>query len=1076
MARPGVCNRTGRGPAGAARRPGPPSPILPARGPTPDLGCLFEVVETLVLTLVIFFVIQTFIAQPYQVQQTVDGADPGARAVRAGGQADARAATRTAAAISSCSTRPRRGPTTRRRSSSGSSACAGDTVEIQDDGIVYVNGVALDEPYTYKNDDGRRPSRPTRPADRPAGSCPPGELFVMGDHRQRSADSRVFGPIAIGNVIGRAFLRYWPISTFGRPRRRRPTPTSQPADVRRRAPRSQRRDARRSSLPRGRRSRPPARVAASAREPRFAALGLISRWSDRPTSRIPCRASSPSAPASSGPCSRATSSGSRSVVRPRRPRAGRSAGPGRSRSPSPRSPPAGWRPGRSRSRSARRSSRDRRPPAPRPRSSRARRCPARRSGPRSRWSRWGPRRSSWRATCSAWASGCCCWSRPPGSSATRSCRATIRRCELAFGIFEALAGAAVAAVVAASYRRALRPRAPGPADPTAGDPPSDPRRGPSATTRAGRRPVTLLVLVAIGAAGAAVSAWGLGRGGRPAEVGAAVGWLSLIAVLVLALAMEAPRVDSGQSAAGLAAFNGHLVPNDYLRLVVGLWALDAVLFVFIGWLIGGLEGLRGLLPATLAAIVGGTVAFAATDLALGSLAAGAVGLSALAVLLVGRDAVAAGARELRVAVGGTAVLVAVSAAAPATTALVFEAIGPADGGASVGAPATTEAAAMVGLFALAIALVVAIRLGAIPFHLRVPRLTDVVAADLAAAAAGLDPGAAGRGRDRDRRSAARAARPAARRRAGVDRRDRAADARRRRPGRLPLRRHPPRDRLPRDRRRRAGAARVRRTRSGGLGTDAGVAGRARGVEDGGRGVVGGDGGPVRRRARSRTSAGGFAARRSWAPACSSPRSRPTGCRDGSAFEARADLAELVRRRHRLARSPWPGWRPCRPTSGCSSSAPVRRPVASAARHRSACASAAPEALPVALEGPRPDHRPRPLRSRRGRRRSWPWPRAPGRAPVTDPRATRRPPWPRRRGAHTGRGSAIEPCLGGARRRPCGATGPSCWPRRCSPWRCSRPHVVGRAGHRRRRERGRADRVGSVDRLSPAHRRAPAWRT
>ena len=238
--------------------------------------------------------------------------------------------------------------------------------------------------------------------------------------------------------------------------------------------------------------------------------------------------------------------------------------------------------------------------------------------------------------------------------------------------------------------------------------------------------MTLLVLVAIGAAGAAVSAWGLGRGGRPAEVGAAVGWLSLIAVLVLALAMEAPRVDSGQSAAGLAAFNGHLVPNDYLRLVVGLWALDAVLFVFIGWLIGGLEGLRGLLPATLAAIVGGTVAFGATDLALGSLAAGAVGLSALAVLLVGRDAVAAGARELRVAVGGTAVLVAVSAAAPATTALVFEAIGPADGGASVGAPATTEAAAMVGLFALAIALVVAIRLGAIPFHLRVPRLTDVV--------------------------------------------------------------------------------------------------------------------------------------------------------------------------------------------------------------------------------------------------------------------------------------------------------------------------------------------------------------
>jgi signal peptidase I len=33
------------------------------------LGCLFEIVETLVLTLIIFFVIQTFVAQPYQIRQ-----------------------------------------------------------------------------------------------------------------------------------------------------------------------------------------------------------------------------------------------------------------------------------------------------------------------------------------------------------------------------------------------------------------------------------------------------------------------------------------------------------------------------------------------------------------------------------------------------------------------------------------------------------------------------------------------------------------------------------------------------------------------------------------------------------------------------------------------------------------------------------------------------------------------------------------------------------------------------------------------------------------------------------------------
>ena len=237
--------------------------------------------------------------------------------------------------------------------------------------------------------------------------------------------------------------------------------------------------------------------------------------------------------------------------------------------------------------------------------------------------------------------------------------------------------------------------------------------------------MTLIALVAIGAIGAAVSAWGLGRGGRPAEIGAAVGWLSLIVVLVVALAMEAPRVGAEATTGGVDAFNGHFVPNDYLRLVIGLWALDAVLFVAIGWLIGGLSGLRGLLPATLAAIVGGTVAFAATDLTLGSLAAGAVGLSALAVLLVGRDAIEAGAREVRVALAGTAVLVAVTAAAPAAATLVFDALGPIGEGGPSPSSVPTESGAMIGLFAVAVALVVAVRLGSIPFHLRVPRLTDV---------------------------------------------------------------------------------------------------------------------------------------------------------------------------------------------------------------------------------------------------------------------------------------------------------------------------------------------------------------
>ena len=90
----------------------------------------------------------------------------------------------------------------------------GDKVEVRDDGKVYVNGVALEEPYTYKNDAGV--NEPTVPlTDQTSWVIPPGELFVMGDHRQKSADSRAFGPIPESSIVGRAFLRYWPLSTIG---------------------------------------------------------------------------------------------------------------------------------------------------------------------------------------------------------------------------------------------------------------------------------------------------------------------------------------------------------------------------------------------------------------------------------------------------------------------------------------------------------------------------------------------------------------------------------------------------------------------------------------------------------------------------------------------------------------------------------------------------------------------------------------------------------------------------------------------------------------------------------------------
>jgi signal peptidase I len=190
-------------------------PSAPRRG----LGCALEIVETLVLTLVIYLLIHNFIAQPFEVEQ--DSMFP---TVAAGEYV----------LIDKVSPRfndYERGDIVVFNPPSGYSeggvpfikrviGLPGDTVRLEN-GKVFVTpagGVAilLVEPYIGK--DINNNPEPTIPRDAEGTSqwtVPAGSYFVMGDNRTVSQDSRVFGPISRDLIIGRAWLRYFPLNKIG---------------------------------------------------------------------------------------------------------------------------------------------------------------------------------------------------------------------------------------------------------------------------------------------------------------------------------------------------------------------------------------------------------------------------------------------------------------------------------------------------------------------------------------------------------------------------------------------------------------------------------------------------------------------------------------------------------------------------------------------------------------------------------------------------------------------------------------------------------------------------------------------
>ena len=91
-------------------------------------------------------------------------------------------------------------------------AMPGEWVDIDDDGNVYVNNILLDEPYLPEG-------------SRALGECdialpyqvPDSRIFVMGDHRSVSVDSRStsVGCVAEEQLVGKLVFRVWPVGGFG---------------------------------------------------------------------------------------------------------------------------------------------------------------------------------------------------------------------------------------------------------------------------------------------------------------------------------------------------------------------------------------------------------------------------------------------------------------------------------------------------------------------------------------------------------------------------------------------------------------------------------------------------------------------------------------------------------------------------------------------------------------------------------------------------------------------------------------------------------------------------------------------
>jgi signal peptidase I len=93
-------------------------------------------------------------------------------------------------------------------------ALPGEKLLIRDS-VVYIDGHKLDEPYLPEAWVQLNNWPPAGQGSPDGAVMPPNQYFVMGDNRNRSQDSRIFGPIGRDRIDGRAWFRIWPLDRFG---------------------------------------------------------------------------------------------------------------------------------------------------------------------------------------------------------------------------------------------------------------------------------------------------------------------------------------------------------------------------------------------------------------------------------------------------------------------------------------------------------------------------------------------------------------------------------------------------------------------------------------------------------------------------------------------------------------------------------------------------------------------------------------------------------------------------------------------------------------------------------------------